>query len=261
MLINAQGIVLKQRKIAGNRRMLVIFTKEYGKLSAGTSINEKSKSRSALALRPFTYAEYDIFKGRDSYSVNSATAIKSFYSIGEDLDRFASASTFISYLDRVVQEAQPMPRLFDMAMEFLESVSRAKDASETLLYAFIVKTFRILGVMPELGCCVNCGKSLDGFQPESDDRGSSYKLFSVSSGGVICEDCARVEKSGGASLIYKPSFDIIEVLCYFMAKPLSTFEKVRLKSDTLAMMREIISKYSEQYLGVKLMSDDDIPQL
>ena len=48
MIITTEGIVLRQRKIANNRRMIVLFTKRCGKLSAGTSINEKSRSRAAL---------------------------------------------------------------------------------------------------------------------------------------------------------------------------------------------------------------------
>ena len=107
MIINAEGIVLRQRKIANNRRMIVLFTKQYGKLSAGTSVNEKSRSKAALALRPFTYAEYDIFKGREAYSINSAQVSKSFYSIGEDIDRFINASAFIEYLDGVLEEGTP----------------------------------------------------------------------------------------------------------------------------------------------------------
>ncbi|MCF0141628.1 MAG: recombination protein O N-terminal domain-containing protein, partial [Mogibacterium sp.] len=43
MLVTTEGIVLKQRKIAGNRRMITVFTRKYGKISAGTSINEKGK--------------------------------------------------------------------------------------------------------------------------------------------------------------------------------------------------------------------------
>ena len=119
MIITTEGIVLKQRKIAGNRRMIVIFTRQYGKISAGTSINEKNRSKAALALRPFTYAEYELFKGRDSYSINSASVRKSYYSIGEDLDRFMIASSFIEYLDSVAPDNEPMPGLYDLAVEFL----------------------------------------------------------------------------------------------------------------------------------------------
>ena len=124
MVITAEGIVLRQRKIANNRRMIVLFTKQYGKISAGTSVNEKSRSKAALALRPFTYAEYDIFRGREAYSINSAQAKKSFYSIGEDIDRFMAASAFIEYLDKVLGEEEPMPKLYELALGFLESVSR-----------------------------------------------------------------------------------------------------------------------------------------
>ena len=246
MIINAEGIVLRQRKIANNRRMIVLFTKQYGKLSAGTSVNEKSRSKAALALRPFTYAEYDIFKGREAFSINTASVSKSFYSIGEDIDRFMTASAFIEYLDKVLPEGEPMPKLFDLALEFLQSVSASDSAPETLLFAFIVKTLSMLGVAPELSCCVNCGKS-----PE--DFGEGFKMFSVSGGGIICPDCAEEEKREAESLIYRPDFDIIDVFRYFSTKPIQTFEKVDLKPAVRKEVRDILADYTDRYLGVDVL--------
>lgn len=255
MLINTEGIVLKQRKIANNRRMITIFTKNYGKISAGTSMNEKSKSKAALALRPFTYADYDIFKGRDSYSVNSAQVIKSYYSIGEDLDRFLVSSKLIDYLDKILEEGQPRPKLFDMTNEFLESITRASGNYETLLYAFIVKTLRVQGVMPELKTCVDCGKDIGEFGYEIGG-GKRAHLFSVASGGAVCEECAEREKTTLNSLIHKPEFDIIEILMYFINNPLSKFEKVALKNEVSDEMKKIIGEYIDHYLGVNVLSDD-----
>ena len=243
MIINTEGIVLRQRKIANNRRMIVLFTKQYGKLSAGTSINEKSRGKAALALRPFTYAEYDIFKGREAYSINSASVSKSFYSIGEDIDRFMTASGFIEYLDKVLAEGEPMPKLFDLSLDFLQSVSVCNSDPETLLFAFIVKTLGMLGVAPELGCCVNCGK-----RPE--DFGEGRKMFSVSGGGIICPECAQEEKRAADSLIYRPEFDIIDVFRYFESKPIKTFEKVDLKPEVRKEVRELLADYTDRYLGV-----------
>ena len=246
MIISAEGIVLRQRKIANNRRMIVIFTKQYGKLSAGTSINEKSRGKAALALRPFTYAEYDIFKGREAYSINSASVSKSFYSIGEDIDRFMTASAFIEYLDKVLPEGEPMPKLFELSLDFLQSVSVSNSAPETLLYAFMVKTLAMLGVAPELGCCVNCGKHPDAF-------GEGFKMFSVSGGGIICPDCAEEEKREAESLIYRPDFDIIDVFRYFSTKPIQTFEKVDLKPAVRKEVRDILADYTDRYLGVDVL--------
>jgi len=245
MLITSEGIVLKQRKIAGNRRMLTVFTKNYGKISAGTSLNEKSKGKSALALRPFTYAEYDIFKGRESFSINNAQTIKSYYSIGEDLDRFLIASKLIEYLDMILEEGQARPKLFEMTLEFMESITRARGNYDTLLYAFIVKTLRVQGVMPELKCCVNCGK----------ETMKTRYLFSVSDGGVICEDRER-KIDDEHSLIYKPTFDIIDVLRYFIDKPLEQFEKVSLKPEVTDTIRKILGEYIDRYLGVGILKEN-----
>lgn len=258
MQISSEGIVLKQRKIANNRRMIVIFTRQYGKVSAGTSINERNRSRSALALRPFTYAEYDLFRGRDSYSINSASVKKSYYSIGEDLDKFLTASVFIDYLDRILQDEEPMPGLFSLALEFMESIERAKGDPNTLLYAFIVKSMRMLGVMPELGCCVNCGKDLNAFGRDSHgNHPGGIKLFSVSSGGIICEECANQEKTDSNALIYSPSFDIIDVFRFFLSKPLNTFEKVTLKQGVSEMIRQILADYTRYYLGADVLGNID----
>ena len=45
MITETEGIVLRQTKISGGRRMILIFTKQYGKISAGTSLNEKGKGK------------------------------------------------------------------------------------------------------------------------------------------------------------------------------------------------------------------------
>lgn len=256
MIINSEGIVLRQRKIANNRRMIVLFSKRYGKLSAGTSINEKSKSKSALALRPFTYAEYDIFKGRETYSINSSQVIKSFYSIGEDVDRFLTASICIEYLDKVLAEGQPAPKLFDLSLGFLESISQAGKSAETLLLAYIYKSLKLLGVAPEISCCVNCGKRLDDFGKES-----GYKSFSVTSGGIICDECAKEEKTDANALIYKPSFDIISVFVYFDSKPLKTFEKIDLKPEVLKQVRAILTEYVDMYLGTDVLRQSIGPEV
>ena len=82
MLTDTEGIVLRQVKTSYGRRMVLLFSKKYGKISAGTSIAEKGRNRSSLALRPFTYGRYEMFKNRESYNINSADVIRSYYGIG-----------------------------------------------------------------------------------------------------------------------------------------------------------------------------------
>ena len=110
--------------------------------------------------------------------------------------------------------------------------------------------------MPEITCCVNCGRELESFGHDAQGNApGKLKLFSVSSGGVICEDCANREKSDGDALIYRPTFDIIDTLRFFMTRPLSTFEKVNLKKETADSFGQIIAEYTSRYLVADILSE------
>ena len=79
----------------------------------------------------------------------------------------------------------------DLALEFLQSVSASDSAPETLLFAFIVKTLSMLGVAPELSCCVNCGKCEAACGMKVDVRKN------ISSGECIrCGECKKVCPAG-----------------------------------------------------------------
>jgi DNA repair protein RecO (recombination protein O) len=252
MLINSEGIVLRQRKIANNRRMIVLFTKKYGKISAGTSMNERGKGRSALALRPFTHAVYEIFRNRDYYNINGADVRESYYSVGEDIDRFMAASKLIEYLDAVLPEEQPQPKIFDLTIEFMETISYANGNYMTLLYAFIFKTLRVMGFMPEIRVCVDCGKSLEDIRKESNGRAC---VFSVGAGGILCESCCEREENDPSQMVFRTGFDIVDVIQYLVSKPLSVFEKVALKPQVSDDLRKILSEYLKYYLNVDVLDE------
>ena len=47
MYLNSEGIILRQREATGGRRMVLLFTKKYGKISAGMFDKRKSGKTSA----------------------------------------------------------------------------------------------------------------------------------------------------------------------------------------------------------------------
>lgn len=248
MRVTTDGIVIRQNKISNNRRIIVLFTKEYGKISAGTTINERGKGKSALALRPFTYVEYELFKNRGYYNINSASVKKSFYSIGEDLNRFEIASVALNYLDKVLEEEQAKPRMFELTLDFFETIAEAKSNYETILYAYIIKNFAMQGILPEIKRCVDCGKKYADFDKKP--------AFSVSGGGIICKECTIKYTSTPNSLIFNPEFDIVEVIDFFIKRPLSVFTKVSLKPEISEQIKHIIAEYLEFHLGVSLLDND-----
>ena len=55
MVTETDGIILRQINIANDRKILVLLTRKFGKISAGTGIRTSGKRKSSLPLRAFTH--------------------------------------------------------------------------------------------------------------------------------------------------------------------------------------------------------------
>ncbi|MDO5441982.1 MAG: DNA repair protein RecO [Bacillota bacterium] len=146
MYIQTEGIILRQVKTVNARRMISIFSKNYGKISCGTNITEGGKNKTALALRPFTYGRYELFKNKDSYNVQAAETIKSYYGIGEDIDKYMAASFVLELTDLVLLEGEAQPNTFNLLKEFFEVLEKRKTAYQTLVIAYELKLLKLQGL-------------------------------------------------------------------------------------------------------------------
>ena len=239
MLTDTEGIVLRQIKTSYNRRMILLFSRRYGKISAGTSIGEKGRSKSALALRPFTYGRYELFKGRDSYNINSADVLRSFYRIGEDVDKYMQGAYVLEFTEYVLENEMPAPRLFDLLIEFFEVLEDRDRGIGTLVLAYQTKLLQIMGLLPQLDQCAVCGAS------------APAAGFSVREGGIVCADClAKDEISSDSTLISCTKFDIVKVLKYFLVNPLKKLENIALTEEMGKVVQKLIREYAAYHLDI-----------
>ena len=125
MLTDTEAIVLRQVKTVNGRRMLLLFSQKYGKISVGSNLTESGKNKSALPQRPFSYGRYELFKGRESYNLNRGQVIKSYYGIGEDLDKYMAASYVLELTEKLLADELPQPALFRLLLEFLDALENA----------------------------------------------------------------------------------------------------------------------------------------
>ncbi|MBR0481572.1 MAG: DNA repair protein RecO [Firmicutes bacterium] len=146
MYTETEGIILKQIKTTGGRRMILLLTEKYGMISAGTSIPEKGRNKSSLALRPFTMGRYELYKGRDSFSINGAETVKSFYSIGEDIDKYMAASYVLELTEKMVPEDEASPRMYELLKSFLELIADRKTEFDTPVIAYQIKALAASGL-------------------------------------------------------------------------------------------------------------------
>ena len=248
MVTDTEGIVLKQVKAMGGRRMISLFSKKYGKISVGTSLNEGGRNKTALAIKAFSYGKYELFKNRDNYNLNSGQVIKSYYSIGEDLDKYMAASYVLELTEKLLPEEMPQPRIFNCLIEFLDVLEKREKKHGTLVMAYLVKVLDTLGTMPELNNCVTCSK-----EPTKDNGKLVYDkfFFSIKEGGLICPNCAKsLASEDERPLIYKLDIGIIDILRYFQKMPMNAFEKIALDDKLQDTLQQVIKEYISYHLDI-----------
>ncbi len=239
MYVETEGIVLRQVKTVNGRRMVLLFSQKFGKISCGTGFTEKGKGKSALAMRPFTLGQYELYKGRDSYNINKAQTVKSFYAIGEDIDKYMACSYVLEWTEKILQDNHPAPAVYKTLIDFFKAIMDRKKDFETLVIAYQVKVIKIMGSMPEVTCCSQCGGE------------SQNNYFDIQSGGIVCDQCAKKTLAKSQEkLIYKVKFDIVNTLNYFEKKPISSLQKIGLKPSVIKPLQEILAKYSEYHLDI-----------
>ncbi|MFV0518621.1 MAG: DNA repair protein RecO [Aminipila sp.] len=246
MYTDTEGIVLKNIKISGGRKILVLFSLKYGKISAGTNINEKGRSKSTLALRPFTYSKFEIYKSRENYNVNSAEVIKSFYKIGEDVDKYMYASYILEFTEKIIVENERSPHIFDLLLSYLETLEKRNKKYATLALAYQLKALFYVGCAPQTKKCVSCGEK------------DKLSYFSIKDGGLVCEDCFCKVKTNNIkeSLIFDTNFGIIEVMNYILSNPLKNLENLALNDITQERLKQIIKSYIAYHLDIKELKSE-----
>ena len=245
MYTDTEGIVIRQTKTAYGRRMIVLLTKKYGKISAGTSISEKGKNKSSLALRPFTYGRYELYKGRDSYSINGAETVESFFSIGEDIGKFAVASAALELTDRLLEEDQPSPAMFSLLSDLLAMLEARKSGFGTLLLAFKIKALAVSGCGIASDGCVGCGKTED------------LRVFSVPDGGFSCGSCTDAQSLLNP-LIFEVSDDIINIVRFVQSHPLRSLENLSIPSQAGKLLTKILKAYYSFHLGIDALKSESL---
>lgn len=242
MQVQTKGIILKQVKIMNDKRMLSIFTEKYGKISvAANNDSGRGKVKSALAYKPFTLGNYELYKVRDSFRLGKGETLKSYYKIGEDVDKYFEASYVLEFTNKLLIENEPAPGIFGLLSDYFEILERRTKEYSFLTLVYQIKAIQMCGYMPQLTECVSCGKKNTDF------------LFYIEGGGAICRDCAQDN-----GLIYKSDFDIIEKIVYISRNSIRDMEKIYLETDSLEKMKSLIRGYTKYHLDISDLKSEQM---
>lgn len=174
----ANGLVLHRHDLGENDRILTLFTREQGKLSAVAKGARRGKSRLSGATELFTYSRFLLGTGKNLDVISQCEIAESFPDLRYNLEHLARATYFCELLDRMTLERDDIAsdEMFDLTISALYLLQKAEVYMDGVVHGYELRLLAILGYAPVLDRCVKCGNTLERRQIG----------FSPSLGGTLC---------------------------------------------------------------------------
>lgn len=149
--IKTSGIVLKESNLGENGKLLVFFTKDFGKISVVAKGVKKTGSSLVQLSQLFAYSNLELYKGNSNlYTLTGGSLIESFSGLGEDYDRIASAGEIVLNILKVIQEDLPDIDSLRLLLNSLHFISSGKRSPDFVAIVFLLKMLQFQGVVPEI---------------------------------------------------------------------------------------------------------------
>lgn len=180
--IRDRSVVLRRHDYSETSQIVVLFTREHGKVRViAKGIRRSTKTRFAVGIDLLEVGVAVFSSAREKSSgLASLTEWKQTLGLGglrERIGRIHAGEYAVDVTAGLTEDWDPHEPVFDALVELL---TRLVDATDVIapLYFFQRALLVGIGLMPELHCCVKCGKA------------TSLTHFSSFEGGMFCKTCA-----------------------------------------------------------------------
>ena len=224
------GMVLSTMPISDYDKRITILTKERGKISAFARGARRPNSQLLAATNPFTFGEFELFEGRNSYNVSKANVHNYFRELAMDLDAAYMGFYFLEFAEYVCQENNDEKEMLKLLYQSMRALESKKFSTDLIRVIFELKAVTINGIGPAVFTCMHCKTK------------ENLKFFSVYRGGMFCPACKDGQKT----------MEIQDSTRYAMQFIVSsTIEKLftfQLSEGILDELKIIMKKYLNTYV-------------
>lgn len=243
MLNRIEGIVLKTQDYGETNKIVTLYSREGGKITAMARGAKKPASRLAAITQPFTHGSFLIQQGRGMGTMQQGEQVESYRHIREDIEATAYASFIVELIDRAVEERTSQPSIFNLLQQALHAIAEQYDPEAIALFVEW-KMLPVTGIYPTLHQCANCGATDGEF------------AFSFQQIGFLCHRCFEVDR-----YIIRLSPAQVKLIRTFYTVPIEQVGKLTLKKETKTFIKKIVRTIYEEQTGIRLKSRSFIDQL
>lgn len=203
----------------------------YGKISCVAKGARRPKSALLAGTQMFCFGEYLVFKGSQTYHINSVEPIEVFYNLRTDLDKLKYAVHINKIVQDVTHENQNCYKILQLLLNTLYTIAETEKNLDMVLGVFKLRLSCLLGFMPQVVECVNCKEKED------------LTYFSIKDNGLKCKNCGKQDTS-----TIKISKSTLNAIKYTVTAPPKKIYSFNLKDEALEEFKILTKLYFNEKL-------------
>lgn len=233
----ALALVLRVIEFSETSCVVTLFTREFGKVRALAKGARRLKGPFESALDLLARCRI-VFLRKSSESLDLLTEAKlerRFRAADRDLSSLYAGYYVAELLNELTDDADPHPELFDVAVATLSGLASGGAPVPALILRFEMMALRMLGHLPSLDACVDCGAAA----PKT-----GRVAFGLLGGGVLCTRCRP-----GKRHVVSIQAGSLRVMQHFADPHSQTWRKLEIDRSLRGELRGVVNQYLCHLLG------------
>ena len=147
-LLTVTGLVLKAEPIGEYDKRVVILTKERGKLAAFARGARKPNSRLLAPSCPFSFGQFSLYAGRNSYTLTEASISNYFEALRKDFEGACYGMYFLELCDFCTRENNDEKEVLKLLYQSLRALTCPSLDRKLVRAVFEIKLVVVNGEFP-----------------------------------------------------------------------------------------------------------------
>lgn len=235
--VTVTGIVLATLPIGDYDKRLTILTKERGKIGAFAKGARRPNSALLACSQPFTFGEFQLYAGRNSYNIQSVNIKNYFGELRNDMSYVYYGLYFCEFTDYMTREGNDETEILKLLYQSLRALTNPHIGPKLVRYIFELKIISLGGEAPQVYECLSCGSK------------EQLSFFSVSAGGCFCEGCRKKAVEGR-----RIQTSTLYTLQYIISASVEKLYNFTVTEEVFHELQFLIDRYREEHVEHRMKS-------
>uniref|UniRef100_A0A831ZY97 DNA repair protein RecO n=1 Tax=Desulfacinum infernum TaxID=35837 RepID=A0A831ZY97_9BACT len=239
MVVESEAVVLCAQDYGESDRIVTFFSVEWGLVRAMAKGARRSRKRFVHAFEPNSVVQVGLRQRRALSWVESCRLVEGHLALRSDPLRWAYAGLLVETTLRLNPENLPNPTYYVLLRSGLARLGTDRDPANVAAL-FLVRAMRILGALPSLERCCQCGRTMA--------EASLWRL-SLAAGRFSCGAHSAADKEGID--LDKGAAALLQAM---LQAPVEKIWRFRLRKRAVHGLIKAVCAWVEDHTGQSLKS-------